>query len=219
MPGGDRLLKKYRALRGKHVRPTEHRGYVGGMWVEIGTAQFAFMIRQGLTPQGILVDVACGSLRGGSLFIAYLDPGHYLGLDHNAWLIEAGLKHELSGGLRHSKRPEFVISDRFEFRAFGKHPNWGLAQSLFSHLNKDDIRLCLVNLRAHMKPGGRFFATFIPRGFLPEGYVNPEQSGDTSAFQYEGEEILAIGREAGWQARYIGESGHPRGQEMLEFLA
>ena len=28
---------------------------------------------------------------------------------------------------------------------------------------------------------------------------------------------LKIGRETGWQARYIGDWGHPRGQEMLEF--
>ena len=220
LPGGDRLLETYRGFR-RLVRrdPSEHRGYVGGMWEEIGRVQLDFMVRQGLKPQDILVDVGCGSLRGGRLFIAYLDPEHYLGIDHHTWLIKAGLKHEVPKRLREEKRPQFVTSDRFEFHKFGKRPNYGIAQSLFSHLTKDDILLCLANLRAEMQAGGRFYATFVPKGFLPEDYVNPKHSEDRQAFHYDVEEILGIGREAGWQPRYIGDWGHPRGQQMLEFLA
>jgi hypothetical protein len=218
LPGGDRLLRRYRDLRLRRG-PMAYKAAVGGMWEEIGRVQFDFMMAQGLKPQDILVDVGCGSLRGGRFFIAYLDPGHYLGIDHQAWVIEAGLKHEIPKQLRRDKRPQFVTSDRFEFHKFGKRPNYGLAQSLFSHLVKDDIHLCLANLRATMPAGGRFYATFVPKGFLPEDYVNPEQSDDHQAFQYDAEEILAIGREAGWQGRYIGDWGHPRGQEMLEFVA
>jgi hypothetical protein len=220
LPGGDRLLQSYRAFH--HPKPRyliKYRGYVGGMWEEIGRVQFDFMVRQGLKPQDILVDVGCGSLRGGRFFIAYLDPEHYLGLDHHTWLIKAGLKHEVPKQLREEKRPQFVTSERFEFHRFGKRPNYGIAQSLFSHLTKGDIFLCLANLRAEMQSGGRFYATFVPKGFLPEDYVNPKHSDDHQPFQYDAEEILAIGGEAAWQARYIGDWGHPLGQQMLEFLA
>jgi hypothetical protein len=220
LPGGDRLLRRYRRLRRTLRRyPRKHRGEVGGMWEAIGRVQFDFMVAQGLKPQDILVDVGCGSLRGGRLFIAYLDPEHYLGIDHDAWLVKAGLKHEISKELREEKRPQFVISERFEFHKFGKRPDYGIAQSLFSHLTEDDIRLCLANLRAEIRAGGRFYATFIPKGLLEKSYKNPRRSDDHRAFQYDAEEILAMGREAGWQARYIGDWGHPRGQEMLEFLA
>lgn len=220
LPGGHRLLQGYRSLRRlARPHPREHRGYVGGMWEEIGRVQFDFMVRQGLRPQDVLVDVGCGSLRGGRFFIVYLEPEHYLGIDQHGWLIKAGLKHEVAKRLREEKRPQFVISDRFEFHRFGKRPNYGVAQSLFSHLTEEDIHLCLANLRAQMQAGGRFYATFVPKGFLAEDYVNPKHSDDRQAFQYDAEEILAIGREAGWQARYIGAWGHPRGQQMLEFLA
>ena len=220
LPGGDKLLAMYRRGR-RLVRPdpAEHRGYVGGMWEEIGRVQFDYVVRQGLKPQDILIDVGCGSLRGGRLFIAYLNPEHYLGIDHHAWLINRGLRHEIDKRLREEKRPQFVVSDRFEFHKFGKRPNYGIAQSLFSHLTKDDILLCLANLREEMQAGGRFHATIVPKGFLPEDYVNPTHSDDRQAFQYDAEEILAIGRKAGWQARYIGDWGHPRGQQMLEFQA
>jgi hypothetical protein len=216
LPGGRRLLDEYRA---RWRDPKHHRGYVGGLWEEIGTAQFAFMVRLGLTPQDTLVDVACGSLRAGRLFVPYLEPGHYLGLDHHAWLIEAGLKHEIPDLLRRDKQPEFVVSDRFEFRKFRNHPNFGIANSLFSHLTKADILLCLRNLKPHMQPGGRFFATFVPKSFLPADYANPGRSDDIAAFRYDAEEILALGRETSWEGKYIGQWGHPRGQEMLEFLA
>jgi hypothetical protein len=240
LPGGERLLRTYRGLRRlmrtycslhRLVRtyrglrelvwrhPLSHRLYVGWMWDEIGRVQFDFMVDQGLKPQDILVDVGCGGLRGGRFFIAYLDPECYLGIDHNKWLIKAGLEHEVPKRLRKEKRPQFVISDRFEFHKFGKRPNYGLAQSLFSHLTRDDILLCLANLRSEIREGGRFYATFVPKGLLPDDYVNPEHSDDLHAFQYDADEILALGRQTGWEAKYIGDWGHPRGQEMLEFLA
>ncbi|MCH8815866.1 MAG: hypothetical protein IH957_12385 [Chloroflexi bacterium] len=218
VPGGDRLLDQYRRLR-LSVRPDAkaHRGYVGGMWEEIGKVQIDFMVGQGLQPDDVFVDVACGSLRAGRHFISYLDSANYLGLDHNRWLIEAGLKHEIPKQVRKEKGPEFVVSNTFEFDKFTKRPKLGLAQSLFSHLTSDDIHLCLANLKETMEPGGRFFATFVPKGFLPSEYENPTKSDDKLAFEYDAEDVLKIGREIGWQARYIGDWGHPRGQEMLEF--
>ena len=218
VPGGDRLLDQYRRLRVSISPDTNaHRGYVGGMWEEIGQVQIDFMVRQGLKPDDVFVDVACGSLRAGRHFISYLNPTNYLGLDHNQWLIDAGLKHEISKQARKEKLPEFVVSDSFEFSQFTKWPNFGLAQSLFSHLTPDDIRQCLGNLKDSMQPGGRFFATFVPTGFLPPDYENPAESADDLAFEYDAEDILKIGRDTGWQAQYIGDWGHPRGQEMLEF--
>ena len=55
-----------------------HRDYVGAHWEELGSLQFRFMVDQGLLPHHVLVDIACGSLRGGVHFIPYLDPGNYL---------------------------------------------------------------------------------------------------------------------------------------------
>ena len=82
VPGGNRLLVQYRRLR-SFLQPGlyAHRGYVGGMWEEIGKVQIDFMVGRGLKPSDVFVDVACGSLRAGRHFISYLDPANYLGLD------------------------------------------------------------------------------------------------------------------------------------------
>ena len=217
LPGGGQLLALYQRYR---LAPRlAHRGAVGGRWHRIGQAQFDFMVRQGLRPEDVLLDIGCGSLRGGRLFIDYLEPEHYLGLDRHAWLIEAGLRYEVPTRVKREKRPQFVVSDRFEFEKFGRRPTFALAQSLFSHLTKPDIHLCLTNLRSVMGEGDRFFATFIRAGSIGETHGNPEESDDVKPFQYEPDEILEIGRETGWQGTYLGDWGHPRGQEMLEFIA
>lgn len=217
LPGGPRLIGLYRQYR---LAPRKaHRGYVGGMWEAIGKVQFDFMLSQGLREDDVLLDIACGSLRGGRHFIEYLAPEHYLGLDQHAWLIESGLRMELPKQTRAAKRPEFVVSDGFEFHLFSKRPTIALANSLLSHLVTDDIRLCLSNLRSVMEPEARFYASYIRTGTIWDDYENPAKSDAQQAFQYEPEAILAIGRETGWRGRDLGEWGHPRGQQMIEFIA
>src|ERR1700761_941027 len=111
-----------------------HRAYVGGLWETLGTLQFRFMIEQGLEPHHVLLDVACGSLRGGVRFIPYLERGGYLGIEMQQRLIDIGIEKELGRKLYTLKRPEFVTSDRFEFDQFSMQPDFAIAQSLFSHL-------------------------------------------------------------------------------------
>ncbi len=83
-PQGDRGIAK----RG-------HRGYVGGMWEEIGKLQFDFLLCKGLKPDSHLLDIACGSLRLGVKAIPYLERSHYLGIEKESGLVKAGLEKEL----------------------------------------------------------------------------------------------------------------------------
>src|SRR5664279_2409282 len=118
----------------KGVAEVGHRSYIGGLWDEVGQLQFDFIVAQGLQPQHVFLDIACGSLRAGVWFIPYLDAGNYLGIEKEAELVERGVEHELRPEVAAEKRPEFVISDRFEFARFSKRPDYAIAQSLFTHL-------------------------------------------------------------------------------------
>jgi len=84
-------------------------------------------VSQGLAPHHVLLDIACGSLRGGVHFIPYLEPGNYLGIDKEAELIQLGRREELPAGLEDERRPEFVVSGSFEFDLFTKRPDYALA--------------------------------------------------------------------------------------------
>jgi ubiquinone/menaquinone biosynthesis C-methylase UbiE len=191
-----------------------HRAYVGGLWEAIGRLQFGFMIEQGLEPQHVFLDVACGSLRGGVRFIPYLEPGHYLGLDIKQQLIDIGIEHELGEELYALKVPEFVVSDSFEFHRFSKQPDFAIAQSLFTHLTERDCLLCLKNLRKMTKPNSRFFVTFLESN---RPVKNPECSDPHTRFFYTRDQMMEFGDAFGWAARYIGDWKHPRGQRMLEY--
>ncbi len=192
-----------------------HRDYVGGKWDEIGKLQFDFLCTQGLLPEHVFLDVACGSLRGGVHFIPYLNVGNYLGIEKEDKLIEAGLVEEVGEELALTKSPEFVISSTFAFQHFTKKADYALAQSLFTHLTADLLELCLRNMRPQVKDGCRFFATF----FESETSVdNPESSHDHLNFKYTQAELATLGEKHGWSANYIGDWGHPRGQRMMEFV-
>jgi len=195
-------------------RLEDHREYVGGLWDEVGRLQFDFLVAQGLQPSNVLLDVACGSLRGGVHFVRYLDAGKYLGIDKEELLITRGIELELGRELYEHKRPELVVDSAFDFARFSKRPDFSLAQSLFTHLVPDTIDLCLRNLSAFVEPGHVFFATFFEGG----SEANPDASDDHGFFAYPHAELEARGRAAGWQPTTIGDWGHPRNQQMLKFV-
>lgn len=191
-----------------------HRQYIGGRWDEIGSLQFDFMVDRGLRPPHVLLDIACGSLRGGVHFIPYLDPGNYLGIDREKALIDSGLAEELPAAVREAKRPEFVVSSSFEFERFSKPADYSLAQSLFTHLASADIELCLGHLRDFVAPGHQLYATF----YAGESERNRSRSHSRSPFLYAPAELEEIAGER-WKCELVGDWGHPRGQQMMKFLA
>lgn len=191
-----------------------HRRFVGGLWEEMGRFQFDLMLAQGLRPDDVFCDVGCGSLRGGALFVPYLDAGNYLGLDLHQQLLDAGLA-ELGPEIVIARQPELVASDCFDFSRFSKRPTVALAQSLFSHLAAADITDCLTRLRAQAADGCRFFGTF----FLPDGRRNPRRSHSQLGFTYTPEAMREMGERTGWSPRYIGDIGHERGQVLMEYTA
>jgi hypothetical protein len=190
------------------------RGFVGGLWHELGDLQFRFLVEQGLRPEHVLLDIACGSLRGGVRFIPYLNVGNYLGVDMDRSLIDHGLENEIGRTLCSVKKPELVVSENFEFERLSKSPDFALAQSLFSHLTQDDIRLCLRKLKSVATAQTRFFATFLE---VAQSTDNPLVSHPHAGFHYTRAEMEEFAVETGWHARYIGAWNHPRDQKMIEY--
>ena len=53
--------------------------------------QFSLLTSLGLRENHTLLDIGCGSLRGGRLALMYLLPEHYYGIEPEQWLIEEGI--------------------------------------------------------------------------------------------------------------------------------
>tara|TARA_Y100000768_G_scaffold367355_1_gene330359 strand:- start:206 stop:874 length:669 start_codon:yes stop_codon:yes gene_type:complete len=192
-----------------------HRDYIGGYWNDLGLLQFQFLLKMGLKPSHCLFDIGCGSLRGGIHFIEYLNRGKYVGIDKEEYLIKKGIEEELNHKTLKLKEPNFIISEKFNFRSSSQIPDFSIAQSLFTHLDINDINLCLNNLRKIVKKNHLFFVTFKEGSHI----LNRSKSNSFSVFFYSFKILRDLASKLGWRAEYIGAWGHPRNQKMLKLIA
>jgi len=158
-----------------------YRAFVGpeDAYDLMGASQFRLLCALGLRDRHRLLDFGCGSLRAGRLFIPYLEPGNYYGIEPNRWLVEEGIQHELGTSIVEVKRPNFLYHDTFTCREFGVTFDYILAQSIFSHCGPDLIRRCLAEFAACLAPEGIAAVTFFlaedgQSENTEEGWVYPD---------------------------------------------
>ncbi|ADE16693.1 Methyltransferase type 12 [Nitrosococcus halophilus Nc 4] len=142
-----------------------YRAYVGRVehYDLISALQFSLLGLLGLRESHYLLDVGCGSLRGGRLFIPYLQPSRYFGIEPNRWLVEEGINQEIGRDLVALKRPQFAYNDDFDLGVFHTDFDFILAQSIFSHTGPPLLRQCLRSAGRVLKQDGLLVATFVER--------------------------------------------------------
>lgn len=216
------LLNKAASLANRH----KHRGKVGGKWDEIGQLQFDYMVNNGLTPESYLLDVGCGCLRGGVHFVRFLEPAHYFGIDRSQQLLDAGYRRELAGVGLQQKLPSanLFCTDEFEVEQFGIEFDAAIAQSLFTHLPLNHIRLCLTRLSTVVRIGGVLHATIFhsppdhdwsrPLLHSPGG-ITTKPADDP--YHYRVEDLAWCAAGLPWEYELKGGWNHPRNQSMVTF--
>jgi hypothetical protein len=189
-----------------------YRAYVGPpeKFDLVAAMQFNLMTYLGLREFHYLLDVGCGSLRAGRLFIPYLLPQRYYGIEPEAWLIEEGIQNELGREILQIKQPVFSHDSDFDCLRFNQKFDFVLAQSVFSHASQLQIRECLAKVEKCLQPTGVVAATFV------KGTVN-----------YQGEHWVypdCVSYTIGQMKRLVGAAGltaesiawpHPNGQTWL----
>lgn len=202
------------------------RQVVGGLWDEMGRAQFEFLVTQGLLPGDWLLDVGCGALRGGVHFVRYLEPGHYCGVDSQQWLLDVGRSELQAAGLD-VRRPSLLCDADFDFAAFDRTFDVALAQSVFTHISLNAIHRCVVRVSEVVRRGGVFYATFLenrgdPNDLSPIEFAQPDLPPtmtypDRNPFRYHRKVFEDLVDGLPLELEYIGEWGSLRGQSMLAF--
>jgi len=140
----------------------DFRAAVGGRWEELGSLQLDFLVKNGLRPHHRMLDIGCGTLRGGRRFIRYLDAGGYTGTDISAKAIEAARRLVEDEGLE-TRRPRLLLSSHkdLKFEEFAPETfDYLLAQSVFTHLKTEHIEECFRNVGRIMRPDALFFFTY-----------------------------------------------------------
>ncbi|MGB3405652.1 MAG: class I SAM-dependent methyltransferase [Microcoleaceae cyanobacterium] len=191
--------KHYRAF----VGPPEKYDLVAAM-------QFNIATHFGLREEHFFLDIGCGSLRAGRLFIPYLLSERYFGVEPNAWLIEEGIRQNIGKDLIKIKRPYFSSNSDFDFSEFNKKFDFLLAQSIFSHASQSQIKKCFSEARKVMKENSIFLATFVEgeSNYSGERWVYP------SCVTYTIECIINLAEEQGLICKRV-DFPHPNAQSWL----
>jgi cyclopropane fatty-acyl-phospholipid synthase-like methyltransferase len=154
----------------------DYRAFVGppDQYDLMGASQFSLLCTLGLREGHRLLDIGCGSLRGGRLFITYLAPGCYTGLEPNRWLVEEAIEKQLGNDVLALKEPTFVHNDTFDLAGLDPF-DFVVAQSIASHTGPAMTQSLLHSVRGALAPSGIAAVTFLhdDRDWAEEGWVYP----------------------------------------------
>ncbi|CAN5617970.1 class I SAM-dependent methyltransferase [soil metagenome] len=165
-------------------------------WLALGKMQFDYLKKHGLRPDHRMLEIGCGNLRAGRLFIDYLEPGHYYGLDISPDILFAAQDTMVRYGLQ-AKLPHLTpVRDlRLDFLP-DEFVDVAHAHSVFSHSPLSVIDECLAHVGRVLAPDGWFDFTFD----RTEGEEHQVLRED---FYYRTETLLALADRHGLDARFM----------------
>jgi len=129
--------------------------------------QINFLKRQGLQTDHYLLDIGCGTLRGGIPLIDYLQAQHYFGTETRSDTLREGRK-ELSDAKLDDKQPTLVLSTDVAELGIDQEFDYIWAFSVLIHMNDEILESTLRFASQHLSTGGIFFAN-VNIGDMKEG--------------------------------------------------
>jgi cyclopropane fatty-acyl-phospholipid synthase-like methyltransferase len=123
--------------------------------------QFMILALLGLREHHHLLEVGCGSLRAGRLFIPYLQAGHYCGVDASESAIALGIAKELGSDILEVKQPQFAFNSDFNFDSFGQQFDFILAHGLIIHITDAQVKRLFASAASVLKKNGLFIANYV----------------------------------------------------------
>lgn len=204
-------LEAYAAHTDTRVAEGDAQRAIGGSWEEMGKLQFDFLIKKGLQPHNTMLDIGCGTLRGGRHFIKYLNAGNYSGFDISAKVIEYGKELVQKENLA-NKSPHLWISEKKNLKLEELQGNvfdFILAQSVLTHLPPEPIEELFENIGNIMNESSVFYFTY----FGGDRYKH----FSIEDFRYPFSHFQSLAEEYGFSVKdYSDEYPHPIGQRMIE---
>ena len=155
-------LKKVKRLiyNNLFLSKKEKRHYLVGaahLWKMKQEFQINFLKEQGLKPDEKLVDIGCGTLRGGIPLIKYLDAGNYYGLEVRENVLNEG-KKELEEEKLNVKNPVLIHFNDFDELNFDTKLDKAFAFSVLIHLEDKIAEKCFAFVNRNLTENGVFYA-------------------------------------------------------------
>jgi len=165
-------------------------------WLKLGQMQFDYLVSHGLKPGMRMLEIGCGNLRAGRLFVDYLDAGDYYGIDISPDILLAAQRTLAEAGLQ-DKLPYLSLVQDLKL-AFLPAEYFDVvhAHSVFSHSPIEVIEECMAHIGRVMRPDGFFDFTFD----RTEGAEHQVLHED---FYYRTETLVALAVRYGLTARFM----------------
>jgi SAM-dependent methyltransferase len=192
-------LGYYRAVMASDAARS-HEGAVGSKthesWLKIGQMQFDYLVGHGLKPGDRMLEIGCGNLRAGRLFMDYLDAGNYYGIDISPDILLAATDTVARYGLQ-PKLPRLTLVRDMQLALLpDRYFTVVHAHSVFSHSPAEVIDECLATVARIMAPDGLFDFTF-DRTEGAEHHVLRED------FYYRTQTLVELAARHGLRARFM----------------
>ena len=137
---------------------------------DAGRRQMCALLREGLTPEALVLDVGCGCLRTAYWLVRFLNPGCYFGIEPVRRRVDLGLEYLFTLEELTRKRPRFDANPNFDFSVFRTRFDFVLAGSIWSHACKRQIEVCLDSFVATSTTASVFLSSYIPARSPDEDY-------------------------------------------------
>ncbi|MGZ4480933.1 MAG: SAM-dependent methyltransferase [Gaiellales bacterium] len=139
------------------------------MWEEKRAFQIDFLLHEaGLRPEQHLLDLGCGTLRGGIPIIQHLEAGGYTGIEARPEVLEDARRELRDHNLEH-KRPVLMACDQLDGVDLDRRFDVVWSFAVLIHMSDDVLDAALRFVRRHLGDDGDFYAN-----------VNVERRRDTT---------------------------------------
>jgi cyclopropane fatty-acyl-phospholipid synthase-like methyltransferase len=144
---------------------SERHSLSGGerSWEKARAFQIGFLkIVVGLEPEHYLLDLGCGTMRGGIPIIEHLDVDHYYGIDSRREAIEEATKEIREVGLA-TKRPTLLVTppDLSSFSLGERRFDVIWSVSVLIHMTDELLDSAFQFVERHLKADGAWYATAL----------------------------------------------------------
>ena len=149
-----------RVLKSLPITKKKRRhGMVGPpyLWKMKREFQIKFLKDMDLKPDHYLLDLGCGTLRGGIPIIEYLEIGHYFGIEVRKEVLLEGQKELLESG-QDWKKPTLLLSPEITNLKMDQKFDFVWAFSVLPHMSDEILTDNLIFVSDHLTDDGVFYA-------------------------------------------------------------
>lgn len=157
-----RTAARARRRLSRRDRASTRHALVGpaSLWAEKRQFQFEFLVAHGLRREHRLLDIGCGTLRGGIPLIDYLEAGHYFGIEPRKEALDEAYKELAETGLE-GKSPTLINTAEPGDVRIGVPIDFAWAYSVLIHMPDEVVDAYMGLVAGILSERGAYYANVI----------------------------------------------------------